>query len=156
MKWLNIYCCINISLTKNVLEHVHLEDKFVKNQRLIAGWHSISFSHILVASKCICLSKLSVHRLQWGCIEQPFLVSKVNGHWIMLRLCPSHGHSESLGVNGAVGSPERWPSAWWLEGLRKTWVAVWLTAILNYKTSLEHSLVLSPLVAISLCLISFW
>ena len=29
-----------------------------------------------------------------------FSVSKVDGHWIMLRLCPSHGRSASLGVNG--------------------------------------------------------
>ena len=31
----NIYCRVNISLTKNVLEHVHFKDEFV--QPLIAG-----------------------------------------------------------------------------------------------------------------------
>ena len=30
-----IYCCVNISLTKNALEHVHLEDELVQNQLLI-------------------------------------------------------------------------------------------------------------------------
>ena len=43
--------------------------------------------------------------------------SKDDGHWITLRLGPSHGRSASLGVNGGVGGPGRWASAWWLEGL---------------------------------------
>ncbi len=29
--------CVNILLTKNALEHVHLEDEFVQNQLHIAG-----------------------------------------------------------------------------------------------------------------------
>ena len=37
---------------------------------------SISFSYIPVASYCICLLKLSVHRIQRGCIEQLFLVHR--------------------------------------------------------------------------------
>ena len=37
IKWSNVYCCVNISLTRNALEHVHLEDEFVQNQLLIAG-----------------------------------------------------------------------------------------------------------------------
>ena len=105
----------------------------------IRSAHSISFSYIPIASQCICLFKISVHWRQWGCIEQLFLVTKVDGHWVMLRLCPTHGRSGSPGVNGALGWPGRWPSAWWSEGLRKTWVAVWLTATLNYKTSPELS-----------------
>ncbi len=32
-----MYYCVNILLTKNALEHVHLEDKFVQNQLHIAG-----------------------------------------------------------------------------------------------------------------------
>ncbi len=35
--WSNMYYCVNILLTKNALEHVHLEDKFVQNQLHIAG-----------------------------------------------------------------------------------------------------------------------
>ncbi len=31
-----MYYCVNILLTKNALEHVHLEDEFVKNQLHIA------------------------------------------------------------------------------------------------------------------------
>ncbi len=33
----NMYYCVNILLTKNALEHVHLEDEFVQNQLHIAG-----------------------------------------------------------------------------------------------------------------------
>ncbi len=32
-----MYYCVNILLTKNALEHVHLEDEFVQNQLHIAG-----------------------------------------------------------------------------------------------------------------------
>ncbi len=32
-----MYYCVNIFLTKNALEHVHLEDEFVQNQLNIAG-----------------------------------------------------------------------------------------------------------------------
>ncbi len=32
-----MYYCVNILLTKNVLEHVHLEEEFVQNQLHIAG-----------------------------------------------------------------------------------------------------------------------
>ena len=74
---------------------------------------SISFSYIPVVSQYICLLKLNVHRLQLGCIEQLFFsASKVDGHWIMLRLYRSHGCSASLGVNGGAGWPRRWASAW--------------------------------------------
>ncbi len=36
-EWSNMYYCVNILLTKNVLEHVHHEDEFVQNQLHIAG-----------------------------------------------------------------------------------------------------------------------
>ena len=49
-----------------------------------------------------------------------FIESKVDGHWITLRLGPSHWRSASLGVDGGVGGPGRWTSARWLEGLQKT------------------------------------
>ena len=39
-----------------------------------------------------------------------FSASKVDAHWIMLRLGPSHGHSASLGVNGGGGGPGHWAS----------------------------------------------
>ncbi len=52
----------------------------------------------------------------------------------MLRLCPAHGRSASLGVNGGVGWPGLWASAWWLEGLSKDCISFWLTAILYYKS----------------------
>ncbi len=32
-----MYFCVNILLTKNALEYVHLEDEFVQNQLHIAG-----------------------------------------------------------------------------------------------------------------------
>ncbi len=32
-----MYYCVNIILTKNAVEHVHLEDEFVQNQLHIAG-----------------------------------------------------------------------------------------------------------------------
>ncbi len=55
----------------------------------------------------------------------------------MLRLCPAHGRSASLGVNGGVGWPGLRASAWWLEGLSKDCISFWLTAILYYKKSLK-------------------
>ncbi len=68
-----MYYRVNILLTKNVLEHVHLEDAFVQNQLPIAGQQdSISFSNIPVASQCISLLKPSVYWLQWGWFEQFF------------------------------------------------------------------------------------
>ena len=36
----------------------------------------MSFSCTPVVSQCICLLKLCVHPLQWGCIEQLFLVGR--------------------------------------------------------------------------------
>lgn len=39
-KWTAIYCCDDISLTTNVLEDVHLEDKFVQNKLLTASWRT--------------------------------------------------------------------------------------------------------------------
>ena len=47
IKWSNVYCCVNISLTRNALEHVHLEDEFVQNQLLIAGRLTRFPSHTL-------------------------------------------------------------------------------------------------------------
>ncbi len=50
-EWSNMYYCVNILLTKNALEHVHLEDELVQNQLHIAGQADlISFSCIHVAS----------------------------------------------------------------------------------------------------------
>ena len=66
-----------------------------------------------------------------------FSASKGDGHWIMLRLCPSDRCSASLGVNGGVGFCVM------IGGSAKDWVAVWLTA--NYKTLLELSSFLSPI-----------
>ncbi len=48
---------INILLTKNVFEHVHLEDELDQNQLHIAG----RLSDIPVASQCISLLKPSVY-----------------------------------------------------------------------------------------------
>ncbi len=71
--WSNMYYCVNILLTKNVLEHDNLEDEFVQNQLHIAGQQdSISFSYIPVASQCISLLKPSIYWLQWGWFEQFF------------------------------------------------------------------------------------
>ena len=59
---------------------------------------------------CISLTKNALeHELDE--LEQLFLMHQVDSHWIMLRLCPSHGRSVSLGVNGGVGWPGRWASA---------------------------------------------
>ena len=125
-----------------MLEHIHLEDEFVQHQPLI-GWldylfiHSRSITvHLPVEAQCSSTS-MGLHRTAF------LSVLKVYGHWIMLWLCPSHGRSLSLGVNGGMSWPGRWASAWWLEGLRKTELP--LTEILNYRTSMEHSLVLSPI-----------
>ncbi len=41
----NMYYCVNILLTKTVLEHVHLEDEFVQNQLHIAGQLTLFPSH---------------------------------------------------------------------------------------------------------------
>ena len=72
------YCCVNISWTKNVLEHVHLEEEFVQNQLLITGQLDFLLIHSCSVT-CICLLKLSVDPLQWGCIEQLFSALKVIG-----------------------------------------------------------------------------
>ncbi len=66
-----MYNCVNILLTKNVLEHVHLVDEFVKYSR---SADSISFSYIPVASQLFSLSKPSVYWLQLGWFEQFFSV----------------------------------------------------------------------------------
>ena len=52
----------NISLTKNVLEHVHLEDEFVQNQLLIAGQLTRFPSHTFMQrhSAFACLSSVSM------------------------------------------------------------------------------------------------
>ncbi len=42
-----MYYCVNILLTKNALEHVHVEDEFVQNQLHIAGWLTRFPSHTL-------------------------------------------------------------------------------------------------------------
>ncbi len=44
-----MYYCVNILLTKNEFELVHLEDELGQNQLHIAG----RLSHIPVASQCI-------------------------------------------------------------------------------------------------------
>ncbi len=68
-----MYYCVNILLTKNALEHVHLEDKFVQNQLHIAGrLTGFSFSYNPVVSQYISLLKPSVF----------FSASKLDGHWI--------------------------------------------------------------------------
>ncbi len=57
-----MYYCLNILLTKNALEQVPFEDKFVQNQLHIArSADLISFSYIPVASQCISLWKSSVY-----------------------------------------------------------------------------------------------
>ena len=76
---------------------------FVQNQLLIAGRLAPCPPHAPVALQRVCLLKLSVRQLQWGCIEQLFLVRLVDGHWITLRLGPSP--PPPLGVNGGVGWP---------------------------------------------------
>ncbi len=43
--WSNMYYCVNILLTKNAFEHVHLEDEFVQNQLHIAGQLTRFASH---------------------------------------------------------------------------------------------------------------
>ncbi len=47
-KLLNMYYCVNILLTKNALEHVHLEDEFVHNQLHIAGQPTRFPSHTVI------------------------------------------------------------------------------------------------------------
>ena len=46
--------CVNISLVKNALEHVHLEDEFAQNQLLIAGrlTRFPSYTYIPVTIAC--------------------------------------------------------------------------------------------------------
>ncbi len=45
--WSNMYYCVNILLTKNALEHVHLEAEFVQNQLHISGRLTRFPSHTL-------------------------------------------------------------------------------------------------------------
>ncbi len=48
-EWSNMYYCVNILLTKNALEHVHLEDGS-ESAAYSRSADSISFSYIHVAS----------------------------------------------------------------------------------------------------------
>ena len=75
--WSNIYCFfIDFIVKKKALEQVHLEEQVCSESAVRKSTDSNSFSHTPVASKCICLLKLSVHPLQWSCIEQLFLVHR--------------------------------------------------------------------------------
>ena len=61
---------------------------------------------------CISLTKNALEHVHFEDeLEQLFLMHQVDSHWIMLRLCPSHGRSVSLRVNGGVGWLGRWASA---------------------------------------------
>ena len=116
----NIYCCVNISLkcVKTRPSRRWLSSESAAYRR---SAESISSSYTPVASRRPHLpveaqrpsTSMGLHRTAF------FSTSKVDDHWIMLWLCPTHGRSASLGVNG-VGWPQRWASAWWFEGLRKT------------------------------------
>ena len=111
-----------ISLTKNALEHVHLEDCSFRISCLSqVDW----LDFLLIHSR----TRVTVHlpleaqrpSTSMGLHRTAFFsASKVDGHWIMLRLCPFHGRSVSLGVIRGGGWPGCWASALWLEGLRKT------------------------------------
>ncbi len=56
-----MYCCVNILLTKNVLEHVHLEDKLVQNQlHMQVGWIDVLLIHSRSVSAFPCWSLASI------------------------------------------------------------------------------------------------
>ncbi len=56
-----MYYCVNILLTKNALEHVHLEDKLVQNQLHIAGRMTQFPFRTFPLRQCISLLKPSVY-----------------------------------------------------------------------------------------------
>ena len=88
---------------------------------------------IPIASQCICLLKLSIHPLQWGCIKQLFFL--VCRKWTVIGLWP--WMEKCVGLDTELLRDD-WRVC-------ERWVAVWLTPILNYKTSLELSLVFCPI-----------
>ncbi len=53
-----MYYCVNILLTKNALEHVHLEDEFVQNQQV--SWLDFLLIHSRSVSAFPCWSLASI------------------------------------------------------------------------------------------------
>ncbi len=110
-----MYYYVNILLTKNALNtFISNENNFVQNQ-LLRSADSISFSFIPVAySALLCWSPASID-FNGAAFKQFFSVRRnKDGHWIMLRLCPAHGRSASLGWMEEWAGPDS-------ERLRDDW-----------------------------------
>ncbi len=107
-----MYYYVNILLTKNALNtFISNENNFVQNQ-LLRSADSISFSFIPVAySALLCWSPASID-FNGAALNSFF--QKQDGHWIMLRLCPAHGCSASLGWMEEWAGPDS-------ERLRDDW-----------------------------------
>ncbi len=109
-----MYYYVNILLTKNALNtFISNKNNFVQNQ-LLRSADSISFSFIPVAySALLCWSPASID-FNGAVLNSFFSAEKQDGHWIMLRLCPAHGRSASLGWMEEWAGPDS-------ERLRDDW-----------------------------------
>ncbi len=125
-----MYYYVNILLTKNALNtFISNENNFVQNQ-LLRSADSISFSFIPVAySALLCWSPASID-FNGAALNSFFQCLETRRHWIMLRLCPAHGRSASLGWMEEWAGPDS-------ERLRDDWRVCHLFLIHFYV--LKHS-----------------